>query len=226
MSNQPLVLLTVLVAFGTASALLLGGAQESPAAPEKVSSPPPSSTRPSLAGQARHYTPISFDDIFVTPAGPLGLSYTSKCQNLAGKAIMIDGHMVRHHHEDTSVFLFAPLPTVHNQTEYMLADSLPPSLVHVVMQVRPGDAPAWRPQRLTVMGRLEIGPRQEVDGRVSHARLFCDHVADSKTLEAVELRKPLALQRDRMVAGPQSNFRPQHRTIPAEASHQTTTTNP
>jgi len=133
--------------------------------------------------------------------------------------------MVRHYHEDPSVFLFAPLPAVHNQAEYMLADSLPPSLVHVIMQVRPGDAPIWRPQRITVMGRLEIGPRQEVDGRVSHVRLFCDHVADSRTLAAVELRRPLALQRDRMVIGPQNNFRPQHRTTPAETS-QTTTTNP
>lgn len=221
MSSQPLLILMALVALGAASALMLGGAQDLPPQAQQAAAPAPA--RRTLEAEARLHTPLGFDDIFVTPAGARGLSYTTKCQLLAGQPVRMEGYMVRHYHEDVSVFLFAGVPTAHNQAEYLLADSLPTSLVHVIMQVRPGDAPAWRPQRITVMGRLELGPRLEADGRVSHVRIFCDHVADSKTLEPVELRKPLALQRDRMVRGPQNNFRPAHRTIPAQASQSTTT---
>lgn len=224
MSSSPLVLLAVLVALGAASALMLGGIAGQPdkvAVQQSLASG--TAGHRSLTELASRYTPLDFEDIFITPAGPRGLSYTSTCQGLADKAVRMDGYMVRHYHEDDSVFLFAAVPAVHNQAEYMLADSLPTSLVHVIMKVRPGDAPAWRPQRITVMGRLELGPRLESDGRVSHVRLFCDHVADSRTLEAVELRKPLALQRDRMVMGPRDNFRPPSRTISAQASQSTTT---
>lgn len=228
MSSRPLILLVILVALGTASALMLTGIHEpnnqdtwtqEKAPPQPAGAP----SVPSLKEVARFYTPLRFEDLFVTPAGPRGLSYTDMCRELAGKAVRMEGHMVRHYHEDASVFLFTAVPSAHNQAEYMLADSLPTSLVHVIMKVRPGDAPTWRPQRITVMGRLELGSRQEADGRVSHVRLLCDHVADARTLEPVELRKPLALQRDRMVRGPQNSFRPASRTISAQASQTTTT---
>jgi hypothetical protein len=117
---------------------------------------------------------------------------------LKGQRVRMEGHMVRHYHDDPTVFLFAPVPAVHNQVEYMLADSLPTSLTHVIMTVRPGDAPSWTPRRITVLGTLELGARQEIDGRVSHVRLLCDHVLDSRSGTPVELRKPLALQKDRM----------------------------
>lgn len=228
MASRPLVLLVILIALGTASALMLAGLDETGAGNAKTQEnvrpdAPVTPSVPSRVKESESYTPLRFEDLFVTPAGPHGLSYTSLCQSLAGKPVRMEGHMVRHYHEDTTVFLFTAVPTAHNQAEYMLADSLPTSLVHVIMKVRPGDAPAWRPQRITVMGRLELGPRQEADGRVSHVRLLCDHVADARTLEVVELRKPLALQRDRMVMGPQNTFRPASRTISAQASQTTTT---
>ncbi|MBE2286373.1 MAG: hypothetical protein IAE77_23155 [Prosthecobacter sp.] len=213
----------ILIALGTASALMLAGLREPGTQEIATPRPPATPSAPSLAEESRLYTPLRFEDLFVTPAGPRGLSYTTTCQGLAGKAVRMEGHMVRHYHEDTTVFLFTAVPSAHNQAEYLLADSLPTSLVHVIMNVRPGDSPAWRPQRITVMGRLELGPRQEADGRVSHVRLLCDHVADARTLEVVELRKPLALQRDRMVMGPPNSFRPASRTITAQASQTTTT---
>lgn len=144
------------------------------------------------------YAPFSFNEIYVMPAGPKGLEFTRKTSDLNNKRVRMDGFMVKHYHEDPTIFLFSPVPAAHNQVEYILADSLPTSLVHVIMNVRAGDAPVWKPQRITVLGTLETGSHQEIDGRVSHVRLRCDQVLDSRTSTPVELRKPLALQRDRM----------------------------
>jgi len=212
MKNQPFAILLFLLALSSASAFLLSGKADAPAESAAVI-PTKSAAEGKAASQIaddvlNSYAALSFDEVFVMPAGPKGLEFTKKCQNLKGGKVRMDGYMVRHYNDNPAIFLFAGVPAIHNQAEYILADSLPTSLVHVVMDVRPGDAPVWKPQRITVMGRLELGPRQEIDGRVSHIRLFCDQVADSKTMALLKLPKPLALQRDRMVtAGPPTNFR-------------------
>jgi len=167
------------------------------------------------------YTPLKFEEIFVTPAGPKGLEYTAKANELKGKRVRMDGFMVKHFNDDPQLFMFTALPTSHNSVEYGLADSLPVSLVHVVMQVRPGDAPIWTPRRLTVAGTLELGSRQEMDSRISHVRLLCDHVADSKTQTALELRKPLALQKDRRAMGAKTDFRLPQTNKPKDTSQLT-----
>ncbi len=167
------------------------------------------------------YAPLKFEEIFVTPAGPKGLEYTAKANELKGKRVHMDGFMVKHFNDDPQLFMFTALPTSHNSVEYGLADSLPVSLVHVVMQVRPGDAPIWTPRRLTIAGTLELGSRQEMDGRVSHVRLLCDLVADSKTQTALELRKPLALQKDRRAMGAKTDFRLPQTNKPKDTSQLT-----
>ena len=167
------------------------------------------------------YAPLKFEEIFVTPAGPKGLEYTAKANELKGKRVRMDGFMVKHFNDDPQLFMFTALPTSHNSVEYGLADSLPVSLVHVVMQVRPGDAPIWTPRRLAVAGTLELGSHQEIDGRVSHVRLLCDHVADSKTQTALELRKPLALQKDRRAMGAKTDFRLPQTNKPKDTSQLT-----
>lgn len=153
------------------------------------------------------YAPLKFEEIYVTPAGPKGLEFTARANELKGKRVRMDGFMVKHYNDDPQLFMFTALPTTHNSVEYGLADSLPVNLVHVVMQVRPGDAPVWTPRRITVAGTLDLGSRQEMDGRVSHVRILCDQVADSKARTVIELRKPLALQKDRRAMGAKTDFR-------------------
>jgi hypothetical protein len=160
-----------------------------------------------LSDTAKNYDALSFDEIYQLPAGPRGLDFTKKTQALKGAKVRLDGFMVKHFHEDAGVFLFAGVPSMHNQAEYILAESLPTSLVHVLLPEIPGRTPSWIPQRVTVLGTLELGMRQEIDGRLSHVRVIADHIADTKTLEAIELRKPLALQRDRMKSGVRTVFR-------------------
>jgi hypothetical protein len=155
------------------------------------------------------YEPLPLRDLYVLPAGPHGLQFTEKTRALNHRRVRIEGHMVRHFHEDAGLFLFADVPAAHNQAEYMLADSLPTSLMHVQLPVIEGRTPAWRRERLIILGTLEIGARQEIDGRVSHVRLIADHIAEARSLTPVELRRPIALQRDRMTSGVRTVFRSQ-----------------
>ena len=152
------------------------------------------------ADEAGEYAAFEFGKVFKRPAGPKGLEYTGEARALDGKKVRMTGYMVRHWHEDASVFLFTEHPRVLNVAEYGLADDLPPEAVHVIQEVLPGRAPDWVRQQLVVYGRMELGPRQEQDGRVSQVRLHAERITaeDGRTL--VEVRRPVALQRMRVNA--------------------------
>ncbi|GEP44857.1 hypothetical protein BGE01nite_41480 [Brevifollis gellanilyticus] len=212
-SKNSLPILLSLCAIGSVAMMVLSRPVDSVTsverpAPQAVTAPSPTpAPAPSLRDLADEYALLPFDELYQLPAGPKGLEFTSGTQSLNDQKVRMDGFMVRHFHEDAGVFLFAGVPAVHNQAEYILAESLPTSLVHVLMPEIAGRTPSWRPQRITVYGRLELGSRQEIDGRLSHVRLIAEHVADSKTQEPIELRRPIALQRDRMASGVRTVFR-------------------
>jgi len=204
MTKQSLPILLSLCAVGSVAMMVLSR----PVDPAPVEAVVRETTRnEDLSDTAKNYAALSFDEIYQLPAGPRGLEFTKKTQSFNGAKVRLDGFMVKHFHEDAGVFLFAGVPAMHNQAEYILAESLPTSLVHVLLPEIPGRTPSWIPQRVTVLGTLELGMRQEIDGRLSHVRVIADHIADTKTLEAIELRKPLALQRDRMKSGVRTVFR-------------------
>jgi hypothetical protein len=152
------------------------------------------------AEEAVGYAAFDFGKVFKRPAGPKGLEYTAEARELDGKRVRLTGYMVRHWHDDASVFLFAEHPMVLNVAEYGLADDLPPDAVHVIQEVLPGRAPDWVRQQLVVYGRLELGPRQEQDGRVSQVRLHAERVTAADGRTVVEVRRPAALQRMRVNA--------------------------
>ncbi len=157
---------------------------------------------PAMVGaeEAGEYAAFEFGKVFKRPAGPKGLEYTEEARVLDGKKVRMSGYMVRHWHEDASVFLFTEHPMVLNVAEYGLADDLPPDAVHVIQEVLPGRAPDWVRQELVVMGRLELGPRQEQDGRVSQVRLHAERITAADGRSVVEVRRPAALQRMRVNA--------------------------
>lgn len=205
-SKNSLPILLSLCAIGSVAVMVLSRPADT-VTPEVTPAPQAAAAVTSLHEQARDYALLPFEELYLLPAGPKGLEFTAKTQSLKGRKVRMDGFMVRHFHEDAGVFLFAGVPAAHNQAEYILAESLPTSLVHVLLPEIPGRAPSWRPQRITVFGTLELGSRQEIDGRLSHVRLVAEHVADSRTLEPTEVRRPLALQRDRMASGVRTLFR-------------------
>lgn len=145
---------------------------------------------------------LKFEEIFVMPAGPKGLEYTAKARALAGKRVALTGFMLRNDNIDPAIFFFCETQHAYDEREEGLADSLPPSMIQVILPVKKNRAPAWRQEKLTLYGTLELGPRQEQSGRVSHVRLQCDVVTDAATGVPLELRKPLALQLGRAIPIP------------------------
>lgn len=144
------------------------------------------------------YVAVNLEEIYVKPAGPKGLELTAATQKLHGVKVRISGQMVRHLHDDPRMFLMHPTPLTLIMSEFGLADDLPPSALHVILPDRPGWAPVWTPRPLEVYGTLELGPRQELDGRISHFRLVADHVVDAETGTIPDLMKPIGLQPGRL----------------------------
>jgi hypothetical protein len=71
-------------------------------------------------------------------------------------------------------FLLAPLPLQLHEREYGLADDLPPTVVHVDLPPDETGPVTFTPGWLLLTGTLELGPREEANGRVSSIRLRLD----------------------------------------------------
>jgi hypothetical protein len=173
---------------------------ESSAATPPVAAVPPASPllEEALVGR---FAPYDIGQTFTLPAGPKGLEYSAAARALDGKLVRISGSMVRQANDDHALFLLTPQPMVLNMEEYGLADDLPPQAVHVVLPVLPGQAPDWVRQPLVVYGRLELGGRQEKDGRISQTRLFAEHITAADGRTPIEPRRSVILQPDRVKSG-------------------------
>jgi hypothetical protein len=152
------------------------------------------------------YSPLAMEEIFRTPAGPKGLEYTDKAKSLDGKKVQVTGHMVRHAHADPRVFLFAPRRMVLFQAEFGTADDLPPYALHVISANAPeGKAARYLRDEIRVMGTLQLGPRQEIDGRISHVRLLLDHVTNPGDSKEIPVLASLAMQPERLLNANRAN---------------------
>ena len=166
---------------------------------------------PALAGPEVHaaleaatinqYAPFDLGQTFVLPAGPKGLEYSAEARHLDGSNVRLSGYMVRHFHDDAAVFLLIGQPVVLNVAEYGLADSLPPNAVHVLMPILPGMAPDWVRQPLVIYGRLKLGTREEMDGRISQIRLYAEPVTAADGITVIEPRRSVLLQPARIRSG-------------------------
>lgn len=145
------------------------------------------------------YQPLEMMEIFKTPAGPNGLEFSELAQSLAGKKVKISGHMVRHAHADPLLFLFTPNAMVLNQSEFGIADDFPPYGLHVITTPPAGKAANYQREKMILLGTLELGPRNEADGRVSHVRLKLDHALDAESRRPIQLYASLAMQPERLL---------------------------
>lgn len=137
-------------------------------------------------------TTLGFDEILVLPVGPKGWELAEKTRGLDGRRVQLTGYMVRELNPDPDIFLIAVSPVATYACESLAASDVPPNAVQVMLAPRPGLGVTWRPQRLTVIGRLELGHREERDGRVSHVRLVAEQVLAADSGEPVDLYLPLA----------------------------------
>lgn len=159
-------LLSVLVAASVALA-------EEPSPTRPPAGPAPAAAVPELPPLPEGVEELQFSDFFVKPVGPRGLVYTEKVRRLDGRRVRILGFMVRRDEAPPGTLLLASHPVQLHDHEYGLADDLPPATLTVIL---PGETEALphTPGLLLLTGRLELGSREEPDGRVSTARLFLD----------------------------------------------------
>ncbi|HEY8994072.1 MAG TPA: hypothetical protein VIM71_05385 [Lacunisphaera sp.] len=119
-------------------------------------------------------TEIKFTEFYQRPVGPRGLELTAKARALAGHRVRLLGFMVRQDAPSPGVAILAPYALATDEHEYGLCDDLPPAVVFVTVPAFRGEAVPYTPGPLLLTGRLEIGPHEEADGRVSQLRLVLD----------------------------------------------------
>lgn len=117
---------------------------------------------------------LKFSDFFASPAGPRGLEYSAAIKRLDGQRVRILGFMVKQTRPAPGSVLLTPYAAATHEGEYGLCDDLPPATLFVQVPKYADLAVPFTPGPLLLTGKLELGPRQETDGRVSHVRLVLD----------------------------------------------------
>lgn len=117
---------------------------------------------------------LFFDEFFRNPVGPLGLELTDRLSSLQGKRIRILGFMVKQARSTPWTLLLAPFPLKTHEVDYDLADELPANTVRVFLPRSSQPITPHVPGLLLLTGRLEVGDREEADGRHSVVRLHLD----------------------------------------------------
>lgn len=119
-------------------------------------------------------TELKFSEFFVSPIGPLGLEFTEKLSGLEGKRVRMLGYMVRQEGGLPGKFLLTAIPVQLHDHDSALADDLPPAVVHVTVPTCLDRAVPYAPGLVLLTGTLNVGPREEADGRISIVRLALD----------------------------------------------------
>lgn len=116
---------------------------------------------------------LRFNEFF-EPPGDRGLAFTPRLRSLAGKRVQLTGYMAQEERGVPGRLLLAPFPFTLHEDEYGLCDDLPPAVVFVRTPDQEERKLPFTPGLLRLTGTLELGARDEPDGRVSHVRLVLD----------------------------------------------------
>jgi hypothetical protein len=156
-------------------------------------SAPAGSAVPTLdAAVAAKYARVQFAELFVMPAGPKGLEYTTNIVARKGRPVRMTGFMVRHVNHDPAVFMLTEHPVSTMEHEYGIVDSVPPNVVHVLLPEQKDCGTTWQPYAITVYGRMELDRRAETDSRISYIRIRADHITVGDKLRLLDVMRPLA----------------------------------
>ena len=116
-------------------------------------------------------TSLLFSDFFVPSATELQPS--PKLLALSGKRVRLSGYMVKTEEALPGAFYLTEHPTFCDEEGAGTAD-LPPACVRVVVRGAKNRPLSFVGRPLIVTGILEVGPKTEADGQVSHFRLILD----------------------------------------------------
>ena len=120
-------------------------------------------------------TDLRFGEWFQLPVGSRGLEPSARLRSLDGQRVRVLGYVVGEEHPTPGLFMLTARPVTLSEVADGPADDLPPATLFVHLAPVDSDkVVAHRPGLLVVSGVLEIGNREESDGRMSFARLRLD----------------------------------------------------
>jgi hypothetical protein len=114
--------------------------------------------------------PITFSDL--APASRVQ-RFLPRLQSLNGRVVRLAGYVAASDQPLHGAFYLCPLPVFLDEGGAGTGD-LPPDSVRVTVAGRPGWTAPPAPRPIEVVGRLDLGYREEPDGQVSWVRLTVD----------------------------------------------------
>ncbi len=178
--------LSITVAGGSTLALAHGSAAQphiAPALAVKGKLPPPPA----------NVLDLRFGDFFRMPIGPAGLEPTEKLLSAHGRKVRLVGYVVREDEAREARMILAPLPVTLGDEDESLSDDLPATAVFVHLTGVGKHAPPYLVGLVQLVGTLDVGTIDEVDGRPSTVRLRLDAATSRRIFNA----KPLVAERRR-----------------------------
>ena len=120
-------------------------------------------------------TDLTFREFYKLPIGPKGLEPTEKLLSLNNKRVHIKGYMVIEEEPTIGIFMLTLVPVNIPEKEDGPSDDLPGATVFVHMPSADAQkALAYRPGLWDLVGTLQLGPKEEANGRISYVRLQLD----------------------------------------------------
>ena len=118
---------------------------------------------------------LAMKSFFQLPVGPKGLVISDALKQSQGQRVRLTGYVVQQEVATLGRFLLTPRPVQMSQHADGEADDLPPATVFVRLDASQQDwAVAHARGLVEVTGILDVGRREETDGRVSWFRLQLD----------------------------------------------------
>ncbi len=120
-------------------------------------------------------TELSFRDFYKSPVGPMGLEPTQKLLSLKGKRVRLKGYMVVEEEPTPGLFMLSSVPVNIPEKEDGPSDDLPGATAFVHMPKEDANKVlAHRTGLWDLEGTLELGGKEEANGRISYVRLLID----------------------------------------------------
>jgi hypothetical protein len=131
--------------------------------------------RRGLPAPAPGVTDLRFGEWFHMPVGRGGLEPDEKLRALDGTRVRVLGYVVGEEQPTPGLFMLTARPVTLSEMADGPADDLPPATLFVHLAAADaGKVVAHRPGLLVLSGVLELGNREEPNGRTSFARLRLD----------------------------------------------------
>jgi len=137
---------------------------------------------------------LRFADFFQSTTSARGLTLSPALRQANGKRVRLVGYMVQQEQMPAGRFLFTPRPVRMSEHADGDADDLPANWVMVYLDATQQHyAAAYQRGLLELVGVLQVGRLEEVDGRVSWVRLQLDADA-THSMQTPELAHHLQTQ--------------------------------